>query len=47
MRHAMDHGPAQCRIALAQNGIVLNQSTKVWSHAAFLKERIYQKIVHR
>jgi hypothetical protein len=37
-------GPTQ---KFKQNSPALAKSTKVWSHAAFLKETIYQKIVHR
>jgi hypothetical protein len=29
----LNHGPALCRIARDQNGIALDQSAKVWSHA--------------
>jgi hypothetical protein len=42
-----NNSPAQCRIALAQNCIALSKLIKVSSHAAFFKETIYQKIVHR
>jgi hypothetical protein len=41
-RIALEHCPA-----LAKNCIALAKSTKVWSPAAFIKETIYQKIVHR
>jgi hypothetical protein len=38
---------ASGRMSLAQNCKALNQPTKVWSHAVFLKETIYQKIFLR
>jgi hypothetical protein len=47
MHIALENGLAQCSISLDKNCIVLNQLTKVWSHTAFKKETVYQKIVHR
>jgi hypothetical protein len=47
MLHSAGALPSAMPHSAAKNCIALAKSTKVWSPAAFLKETIYQKIVHR